>query len=63
MKTAVDWMLSRQSAGRLIEEKGSILGNSEQEHMKESEENECYEYVVLNFSTLTGKLSFKSPTQ
>lgn len=54
-------MPSQQSVGRLIEEEHAK--NSEQEHVKGSEENECYKYVVLNFYTLIGKLSFKSLTQ
>lgn len=38
-------------------------GDSQQGHMKGSEETECYKYLVFNFSALIGKLSFESHTQ
>lgn len=54
LKVAVGWMLNQKAlAGR----GGDHTGNSEQGHMKGSEESECYKYLVFNCSTLISSLS------
>lgn len=65
LKIAMDWMLSQQSVERLIEEKGSILGIQNKSVWKEVKKMSATNMFnfVLNFSTLSGKLSFRSPTQ